>query len=168
MGIVLNDDTINYNHCSTFSPSGNLSISCSPVLFDSVISHLLTGLKGGVETKGSFSLTNARTYIQTVTAITRHSGPRLSKHLVVIVPIIMFYTKIEREDELRESCLQAFEALVSRCYKEITPYIPEVCVCVCVCVCACVCMRVCVCVLQKFEQVISSSSYFPHLRLSCM
>jgi cullin-associated NEDD8-dissociated protein 1 len=104
----------------------NLSINCSPSLFDTIISHLLSGLKEGVEAKAAFSLVNARTYIQTVTAITRHSGPRLTKHLQHIVPVVMFYSKIEKEDELRESCLQAFEALVSRCYKEITPYIPEI------------------------------------------
>lgn len=40
--------------------------------------------------------------------------------------MVMHYTRDDREDELRESCLQAYEALVSRCYKEITPFIPKV------------------------------------------
>ena len=31
------------------------------------------------------------------------------------------------DDELKESCLQAFEALALRCFREITPYIKEVC-----------------------------------------
>ena len=30
------------------------------------------------------------------------------------------------DDELKESCLQAFEALALRCFREITPYIKEV------------------------------------------
>lgn len=30
------------------------------------------------------------------------------------------------DDELKESCLQAFEALALRCFREITPYIAEV------------------------------------------
>lgn len=30
------------------------------------------------------------------------------------------------DDELKESCLQAFEALALRCFREITPYIREV------------------------------------------
>ena len=84
------------------------------------------GLKLGADGSGSFSLINARTYIQTLAAIARHSGTRLSPFLVQVVPAIMYYTKNDKEDELRESCLQAFEALVSRCYTEITPFIPQV------------------------------------------
>jgi len=46
------------------------------------------------------------------------------------VPLIMHFVSLEEEqgdDELKESCLQAFEALALRCYREITPYIKEVC-----------------------------------------
>ena len=109
------------------SPSGNLSTSCSVTLFNNIISHLLNGLhKGMASGPEAFSLTNARTFIQALTAITRQSGPRLSSYLHEIVPVVMHYTRDDREDELRESCLQAYEALVSRCYKEITPFIPKV------------------------------------------
>ena len=108
-------------------PSGNLSTSCSVALFNNIISHLLNGLhKGMASGPEAFSLTNARTFIQALTAITRQSGPRLSSYLHEIVPVVMHYTRDDREDELRESCLQAYEALVSRCYKEITPFIPRV------------------------------------------
>ena len=108
-------------------PSGNLSTSCSVALFNNIISHLLNGLhKGMASGPEAFSLTNARTFIQALTAITRQSGPRLSSYLHEIVPVVMHYTRDDREDELRESCLQAYEALVSRCYKEITPFIPKV------------------------------------------
>ena len=48
------------------------------------------------------------------------------------MPLIMHFVNLEEEqgdDELKESCLQAFEALALRCYREISPYIKEVCVC---------------------------------------
>ncbi len=41
----------------------------------------------------------------------------------------MHFVSLEEDqgdDELKESCLQAFEALALRCYREITPYIKEV------------------------------------------
>ena len=38
----------------------------------------------------------------------------------------MYFLNSEGDDELRESCLQAFEALVLRCFREITPHIREV------------------------------------------
>lgn len=41
------------------------------------------------------------------------------------MPLIVQFSK-EDDDELREYCLQAFEAFVYRCPKEITPYINKV------------------------------------------
>ena len=40
--------------------------------------------------------------------------------------LIMHFIKSDGDDELKESCLQAFEALVVRCFREITPHIREV------------------------------------------
>jgi hypothetical protein len=41
------------------------------------------------------------------------------------MPLIVQYSR-EEDDELREYCLQAFEAFVHRCPKEITPHIHTV------------------------------------------
>lgn len=41
------------------------------------------------------------------------------------MPLIVQYSN-EDDDELREYCLQAFEAFVYRCPKEITPHINKV------------------------------------------
>ena len=41
------------------------------------------------------------------------------------MPLIVQYSR-EEDDELREYCLQAFEAFVHRCPKEITPHISTV------------------------------------------
>jgi cullin-associated NEDD8-dissociated protein 1 len=42
-----------------------------------------------------------------------------------MVPLIERYSR-EEDDELREYCLQAFEAIVQRCPKEATPHIDTV------------------------------------------
>jgi len=41
------------------------------------------------------------------------------------MPLVVQYSR-EEDDELREYCLQAFEAFVHRCPKEITPHIHTV------------------------------------------
>ena len=44
----------------------------------------------------------------------------------------MHFVQLEEEsgdDELRESCLQAFEAFVQRCFREITPHVQGVSSC---------------------------------------
>lgn len=50
-------------------------------------------------------------------------------YLDAVIPLIMHFVELKEEsgdDELKESCLQAFEALALRCFREITPYIKEV------------------------------------------
>ena len=50
-----------------------------------------------------------------------------------MVPLIMgFVNSTEGDDELKESCLQTFEALVVRCFREVTAFIPEVQCTVCI------------------------------------
>lgn len=59
----------------------------------------------------------------------RQAGQRVGGYLDAIVPLIMHFVVLREEsgdDELKESCLQAFEALALRCFREITPYIKEV------------------------------------------
>lgn len=55
----------------------------------------------------------------------RTAGHRFGEHLERFIPLIQKYST-EEDDELREFCLQAFEAFVQRCPREITPYIPTV------------------------------------------
>lgn len=55
----------------------------------------------------------------------RIAGHRFGEHLEKFFPLIQKYSK-EEDDELREFCLQAFEAFVQRCPREITTYIPSV------------------------------------------
>ena len=64
----------------------------------------------------------------------RQSGHRFGEHLEKVIPLIVCYCEPDEDsgggdsmdDELREHCLQAFEAFVRRCPKEITPHIENV------------------------------------------
>ena len=59
----------------------------------------------------------------------RQAGQRVGGHLDAVVPLIMHFVGLrddQGDDELKECCLQAFEALALRCFREITPYIKEV------------------------------------------
>lgn len=55
----------------------------------------------------------------------RQAGHRFGEHIERVMPLIVQYSR-EEDDELREYCLQAFEAFVHRCPKEITPHINTV------------------------------------------
>lgn len=55
----------------------------------------------------------------------RQAGHRFGEQIERVMPLIVQYSR-EDDDELREYCLQAFEAFVYRCPKEITPHIAKV------------------------------------------
>ena len=101
-----------------------LSVSCQQALFDAMMGHLLRALN--VEKTTPTSIANTRTYIQTIGAIGRQAGQRVGPYLEQIIALIMHFIHTEGDDELKESCLQAFEALSVRCFREITPYISQI------------------------------------------
>lgn len=68
------------------------------------------------------NLEKQRTTVQLVAAVTRHSPLNITPVFDNIVTGIL--KAVERDDdELREGCLQALEALLLRCPAEITPYL---------------------------------------------
>lgn len=101
-----------------------LATSCQKAVFVAMMKHLLECLER--ERQSFSSMTNTRTYIQAIATIGRQAGQRVSGYLEHIIPLIMFFVKSEEDDELKESCLQAFEAIVVRCFREATQYIPEI------------------------------------------
>lgn len=60
--------------------------------------------------------------------ISRQAGHRFGEHIERVMPLLVRYSSKE-DDELREYCLQACEAFVQRCPKEITPHINSVRTC---------------------------------------
>lgn len=103
----------------------HLVMSCNHQLYAKLINFLLDELSRNTSTS------TTRTYIQCIAAICRQAGHRFGEHIERVMPLIVQYSR-EEDDELREYCLQAFEAFVHRCPKEITPHIntiSELCLC---------------------------------------
>ncbi|KAK5639691.1 hypothetical protein RI129_012183 [Pyrocoelia pectoralis] len=103
----------------TIVACSNLVLSCNNTLYTKLVDHLYDGLAV------NFSSPKSRTCIQCLAAVCRQSGHRFGEHIERFVPIILQYS-YEEDDETREFCLQAFEAFVQRCPKEITPHIPAI------------------------------------------
>lgn len=97
----------------------HLMITCSNASYNKVIQHLLDGL----EKRQNPSTIS--THIQCLASICRQSGYRLNNHLDRAMTMLAEYSNQE-DDELREYCLQAYEAFVYRCPEAIAPHIPIV------------------------------------------
>ncbi|XP_001606869.2 cullin-associated NEDD8-dissociated protein 1 [Nasonia vitripennis] len=97
----------------------HLMTSSNSQLYNKLLDHLLEGLSNN-------KVNNVvRTYIQCIASICRQAGHRFGEQIERVMPLIVQYSK-EDDDELREYCLQAFEAFVYRCPKEITPHINKI------------------------------------------
>ena len=70
-----------------------------------------------------------RTYIQTLSAISRSGGYRLGKQLELVVPLVLQQCSTSKsggDNEMGEACLQAFESFVLRCPKEVTAHLHDI------------------------------------------
>ncbi|DAA16802.1 cullin-associated NEDD8-dissociated protein 2 [Bos taurus] len=101
---------------------GHLAAACSTDLFVELADHLLDQLPGP---RAPASPTAIRTLIQCLGSIGRQAGHRLGAHLDRLVPLVEEFCNLD-DDELRESCLQAFEAFLRKCPKEMGPHVPNV------------------------------------------
>ncbi|XP_063993301.1 cullin-associated NEDD8-dissociated protein 1 [Diachasmimorpha longicaudata] len=97
----------------------HLLTSSNSYLYKKLLDHLL----GGLTTQKIKNV--IRTYIQCIASICRQAGHRFGEQIERVMPLIVQYSN-EDDDELREYCLQAFEAFVYRCPKEITPHINKI------------------------------------------
>ncbi|KAI8983266.1 ARM repeat-containing protein [Trametes punicea] len=73
----------------------------------------------------SANLEKQRTVVQLVAAVARHSPGQIASSLGDIASSIIKDSQRD-DEELRESCLQALEALVLRCPTEITPFLSAI------------------------------------------
>ncbi|XP_013370967.1 PREDICTED: cullin-associated NEDD8-dissociated protein 2 isoform X1 [Chinchilla lanigera] len=101
---------------------GHLAATCNADLFAELVDHLLERLPGQRTPAGSAAL---RTLVQCVGSVGRQAGHRLGPHLDRLVPLLEEFCGLE-DDELRESCLQACEAFLRKCPKEMGPHVPSV------------------------------------------
>lgn len=98
----------------------HLVMTANASLFVELMTHLINELK----TRKNH--VDVRTFIQCIGAICRQSGRRVGEYLEKVIPIIVEYSQVESDDELRETCIQTLESFVCKCPKEITPYIGQV------------------------------------------
>ncbi|RMX44424.1 hypothetical protein pdam_00025896, partial [Pocillopora damicornis] len=77
-----------------------LVLSANSSLFVELMDHLLAELKQNA------SHSTTRTFIQCIGAICRQAGHRVGEHLERIIPMIVQYSRVENDDELREYCIQ--------------------------------------------------------------
>ncbi|XP_045846766.1 cullin-associated NEDD8-dissociated protein 2 [Meles meles] len=101
---------------------GHLAAACSTDLFVELADHLLDGLPGP---RAPSSPAATRTLIQCLGSVGRQAGHRLGAHLDRLVPLVEEFCNVD-DDELRESCLQALEAFLRKCPKEMGPHVPNV------------------------------------------
>ncbi|XP_055115364.2 cullin-associated NEDD8-dissociated protein 2 isoform X4 [Symphalangus syndactylus] len=101
---------------------GHLAAACSTDLFVELADHLLDRLPGP---RVPTSPAAIRTLIQCLGSVGRQAGHRLGAHLDRLVPLVEDFCNLD-DDELRESCLQAFEAFLRKCPKEMGPHVPNV------------------------------------------
>nr|KAF6334923.1 putative cullin associated and neddylation dissociated 2 (putative) [Pipistrellus kuhlii] len=103
---------------------GHLAAACSADLFAELADHLLDRLPGP-RAPAPASPAAVRTLIQCLGSVGRQAGHRLGAHLDRLVPLVGAFCSLD-DDELRESCLQAFEAFLRKCPKEMGPHVPSV------------------------------------------
>lgn len=97
----------------------HLVMSCNTSLYNKLIDHLLEGLTS------STSSSVSRTHIQCIASICRQAGHRFGEQLWRVAPQVLEYST-DADEELREHCLQALEAFVLKCPKEVQPHIPTI------------------------------------------
>ncbi|XP_041975254.1 cullin-associated NEDD8-dissociated protein 1 [Aricia agestis] len=97
----------------------HLVMSCNAALYNKLIDHLLEGLSS------STSSSVSRTHIQCIASICRQAGHRFGEQLWRVAPQVLKHST-DADEELREHCLQALEAFVLKCPKEVQPHIPTI------------------------------------------
>ncbi|CAH2102688.1 unnamed protein product [Euphydryas editha] len=97
----------------------HLVMSCNASLYNKLIDHLLEGLSS------STSSSVSRTHIQCIASICRQAGHRFGEQLWRVAPQVLNHST-DADEELREHCLQALEAFVLKCPKEVQTHIPTI------------------------------------------
>ncbi|KAE9531930.1 hypothetical protein AGLY_010132 [Aphis glycines] len=101
---------------------GHLVLSCNQVLYIKLIDYLVNDLSTQQPAARS------KTSIQCIAAICRQAGHRFGIHVDRVVPLIQgpLVENSTEDDELREYCLQAFDAFVNRCPSETAAYTNDI------------------------------------------
>eukprot|EP01100_Stratorugosa_tubuloviscum_P012112 TRINITY_DN55_c0_g3_i1.p1 TRINITY_DN55_c0_g3~~TRINITY_DN55_c0_g3_i1.p1 ORF type:complete len:1261 (-),score=620.89 TRINITY_DN55_c0_g3_i1:148-3930(-) len=115
---------------SSHSSSRKRAIACLAFLSSSLNDRLFIELiefiiRSAEKARGE----TAKTYIQTIGAISRSVGHRLGRFLDKVFPLInniLGDSNFEQDDDIKEICFQTFESVVLRCPKEVIPFIDSI------------------------------------------
>ncbi|KAJ3052397.1 Cullin-associated NEDD8-dissociated protein 1 [Rhizophlyctis rosea] len=99
---------------------GSLVAHTSDELFAALIKDLLAELRAKEQREDWDRL---RTHVGCLATV---CSPRFGPHLNEFLPLVVRFTVVEENDELREYCLNALESFVLRCPKEIGEHIKSV------------------------------------------
>jgi len=102
--------------------------SLSAALPDKLLGQLVASIVSKMDDKG-ITADLRRTYIQTLSAISRSGGYRLGKQLELVVPLVLQQcspAKARGDAEMCEACLQAFDSFVLRCPKDVAVFQQEI------------------------------------------
>lgn len=109
----------------------------SSVLADKQLDALMRTLLGDV--RAATTKAEKQKYIQCISTVSRNVGFRVGQHLKDIAPLFLQIVsqateqdvsmdgETEKDHEVVENCLQAFECFVLRCSKEVAPHLDELC-----------------------------------------
>uniref|UniRef100_A0A0N5AZJ8 TIP120 domain-containing protein n=1 Tax=Syphacia muris TaxID=451379 RepID=A0A0N5AZJ8_9BILA len=100
---------------------GNLLIAAPKGLYANTMGTLINQLS-----RDKVPLLHVRTLVQTTQYICKCTGNRFSPYLQQLVPVILRYTLECNDDELQESCIQAFDSFLYRCPKDMSVYVPKI------------------------------------------
>ncbi|XP_075406871.1 cullin-associated NEDD8-dissociated protein 2 isoform X1 [Tenrec ecaudatus] len=101
---------------------GHLAAACSTNLFAELADHLLGRLTSQREPANTATIL---TLMQCVGSIGRQAGHRLGDHLDRLMLLVEEFCNVG-DDALRESCLQAVEAFLRKCPKEMSLHVTRV------------------------------------------
>jgi len=112
----------------------------SAVLADRQLDSLMRTLLSDVRSASTKSQSEKQKYIQCISTVSRNVGFRIGQHLRDIAPLFlqivnqateqdvaMDGSDTEKDHEVVENCLNAFESFVLRCSKEVSPHLDELC-----------------------------------------
>eukprot|EP00727_Mastigamoeba_balamuthi_P013409 m51a1_g8691 putative cullin-associated nedd8-dissociated protein 1 (1234) ;mRNA; f:36761-41414 len=98
------------------------------VLPDALFAQLVEKLVAQLGEAGA-KADHVRAAVQCVTAVANAAGARLGRYLKTLAPAVSKCCenpKFDQDDELREHCFLAFEAIALRCPKECAPYVEDI------------------------------------------
>lgn len=91
-----------------------------------VHTHLCADIGVARSTSGSAHVgadSDARIYVELAATLSREAADRFAPHLESVVPSVTAILESNDSDEIRECCIQAFEAFAVRCPRHMEPHI---------------------------------------------